>query len=86
VSNGNRTALRNFVGAALVATALFVAAPAGTGPARAAGACALVPNDRAPSEKILQCGDTLTVRAAQGTHYRPTTRPRPLSASTTAHC
>jgi ferric-dicitrate binding protein FerR (iron transport regulator) len=54
----------------VAAAALFVAAIAGTGPARAAGACALVPNDRAPSERILQCGDNLTVRPAQGTRYR----------------
>jgi hypothetical protein len=35
------------------------------------GACALVPNDRVPSEKVLQCGETLTVRPAQGARYRP---------------
>jgi len=71
MSNSNRTSGRNLLGAALVATALLVAALAGTGPGRAAGACALVPNDRAPSEKILQCGDALTVRPAPGARYRP---------------
>jgi hypothetical protein len=50
---------------------LFVAAIGGTGSANAAGACALVPNDRAPSEKILKCGDVLTVRPAPGTRYQP---------------
>ena len=73
MSSSNRTAGRNFLGAALLATALFVAALAGAGPARAAGACALVPNDRAPSEKILQCSgsEALTVRPAPGARYRP---------------
>lgn len=55
----------------LLAAMLFAAAIAGTGPARAAGACALVPNERAPSERILKCGEALTVRPAQGTRYRP---------------
>jgi FecR protein len=71
MSKSDRTAGRNFFGAALLAAALFAAAIAGTGSARAAGACALVPNERAPSEKILQCGDTLTVRPAEGARYRP---------------
>jgi hypothetical protein len=71
MSKINRTAGRNFLGATLVAAALSAAAIAGTGPARATGACALVPNDRAPSEKILQCGETLTVRPAEGARYRP---------------
>jgi hypothetical protein len=48
-----------------------VTAIAGPGSARAAGTCALVPNDRMPSEKILQCGETLTVRPAQGARYQP---------------
>jgi hypothetical protein len=71
MSKINRTGGRNFLAAAIAAAALFAAAIAGTGPARAVGACALVPNDRAPSEKILQCGDTLTVRPAEGARYRP---------------
>src|SRR5271168_139714 len=71
MSKTNRTAGRNFLGATLVAAALFAAAIAGTGSADAAGACALVPNDWAPSEKILQCGETLTVRPAEGARYRP---------------
>jgi hypothetical protein len=71
MSKSDRTAGRSFLGAALLAAALFAAAIAGTGSARAAGACALVPNERAPSEKILQCGDTLTVRPAEGARYRP---------------
>ena len=70
MSNSNRTAGRNLLGAAVAAAFLFVAAMAGTGPAYAAGACALVPNARTPSEKTLQCGENLTVRAAQGTRYR----------------
>jgi hypothetical protein len=71
MSNSNRTAGRNLFRAGVVAAVLFLAAVAGSGPAQAAGACALVPNDRAPSEKTLQCGAALTVRAAQGTNYRP---------------
>jgi hypothetical protein len=71
MSNSSRTAGRKRLGATLVAAALFVAAIAGPGSARAAGVCALVPNQRAPSEKILQCGETLTVHPAQGARYRP---------------
>jgi ferric-dicitrate binding protein FerR (iron transport regulator) len=70
MSNSNRTAGRNLFRAAVAAAVLFLAAGAGSGPAYAAGACALVPNERMPSEKILQCGETLTVRSAQGTRYR----------------
>ena len=71
MSKSNRTAGRNFLRATIVVAVLSAAAIAATGPARAAGACALVPNERAPSEKILQCGETLTVRPAQGARYRP---------------
>jgi FecR protein len=53
-----------------IATAV-VAAIAGPLPARAAGACALVPNDKMPSEKMLQCAANLTVRAAPGARYQP---------------
>jgi hypothetical protein len=70
MSKSNRTA-GDLLGATLVAMVLFVAATAGTGPAGAAGACALVPNERTPSEKTLQCGEALTVRPAQGARYRP---------------
>ena len=70
MSNGIRTAGHNLLGAT-VAVALFVAAIAGPLPARAAGACALVPNGRLPSGKILQCGQTLTVRPAPGARYQP---------------
>ena len=71
MSNSNRKAGRNRSGAMAALAVLFVAAMAGPLPARAAGACALVPNERMPSEKILQCGDTLTVRPAQGARYQP---------------
>jgi hypothetical protein len=37
----------------------------------AGGACMLVPNERDPSEKTLQCGQQLTVHPAHGTSYRP---------------
>jgi FecR protein len=71
MSNSNRTAGRNRLGAMAALAVLFVAAMAGQDPARAASACALIPNEKMPSEKILQCGDTLTVRAAQGARYQP---------------
>jgi ferric-dicitrate binding protein FerR (iron transport regulator) len=32
--------------------------------------CSLVPDDRNPSEKILRCGDGLTIRNAPNTRYR----------------
>jgi len=39
-------------------------------PARAeSSACALIPDDRNPSEKMLRCGDDLTIRAAASTRY-----------------
>src|SRR5262249_1704356 len=34
--------------------------------------CALVPDGRNPSEKILRCGSNLTIRSAPNTAYRPT--------------
>ena len=71
MTNSNLAAMRNVFGAVVIAAALFVAAIAGPLPARAAGACVLIPNDKMPSEKMLQCGDTLTVRAAQGARYQP---------------
>jgi FecR protein len=71
MSNSNRMAGRNLLRTAAAAVIVFLAAVAGSGSAQAAGACALVPNEHAPSEKILQCGEALTVRPAQGTRYRP---------------
>ena len=73
MSNNNRTPGRSVLRTTLAAGALFVAAIAGAAPAYAAGPCALVPNERMPSEKILQCSgsEILTVRAAQGTRYQP---------------
>jgi FecR protein len=71
MSNTSRTAGRKRLGATLVAAALFVAVIAGPDSAHAAGVCALVPNERAPTEKILQCGGTLTVHPAPGARYRP---------------
>jgi FecR protein len=50
---------------------LLVAVMAGPNPARAAGVCALIPNDKMPSEKMLQCGENLTVRATPGARYQP---------------
>jgi hypothetical protein len=36
--------------------------------------CKLVPDDRNPPEKIMRCGDDLTVRAARGTRFNPVDR------------
>jgi ferric-dicitrate binding protein FerR (iron transport regulator) len=47
----------------LSASALGVAQPAG---------CTLIADDRNPTEKILRCGDTLTIRNAAETRYRLT--------------
>ncbi len=33
-------------------------------------ACALIPDDHNPSEKMLRCGDDLTIRSAADTRYR----------------
>ena len=71
MSNSDRTIGRSLLGATIAAAFLFVAVIAGQDPARAAGACALVPNERMPSEKMLQCGENLTVRAAPGARYQP---------------
>jgi hypothetical protein len=71
MSNSDRTVGRNLLGATIAAAFLFVTVMAGQDPARAAGACALIPNDKMPSEKMLQCGENLTVRAAPGARYQP---------------
>jgi hypothetical protein len=63
---------RKLFAAILVATALIGSALPGSKFALAAGgACALVPNERDPSERILKCGQQLTVQPARGTSYRP---------------
>jgi ferric-dicitrate binding protein FerR (iron transport regulator) len=65
------TRWRMLFAAILVAMALIGPAPSGSEYAMAAGgACTLVPSERDPAEKILQCGDELTVRPAQGASYR----------------
>jgi hypothetical protein len=71
MTNSNLPAMRNVFGTVVIGAALFVAAIAGPLPAQAAGACALVSNGRLPAGKILQCGQTLTVRPAPGTIYQP---------------
>jgi hypothetical protein len=71
MSNSDRTVGRNLLGATIAAALLFVTVMAGQDPVRAAGACALIPNDKMPSEKMLQCGENLTVRAAPGARYQP---------------
>ena len=66
------------VATALIGSALAVAPIAMAG----GGGCSLVPNEGDPSEKILRCGDSLTVQPAHGTHYRLITKAgRPLPAA-----
>jgi hypothetical protein len=57
--------------ALLVAVLIFASSLLDADAARAGGACTLVPNDRDPSAKILQCGQQLTVRPARGARFRP---------------
>jgi FecR protein len=71
MSTSNQKAGRTRLAMAFAAVTLLAAAIAGSLPAHAAGACALVPNAKMPSEKILQCGDALTVRATEGARYQP---------------
>jgi hypothetical protein len=71
MSNGSQKTHRSLLGATVAAAFLCAAAIAGAVPAHAAGACTLVPNEKTPSEKILQCGATLTIRPAQGARYQP---------------
>jgi hypothetical protein len=71
MSNSNPIDRRNRLKTLIIAAALFAAAIAGAAPAPAAGVCALVPNGKLPSEKMLQCGENLTVRATPGAHYQP---------------
>jgi hypothetical protein len=71
MSKRNQKAKRKPLAIALSAATLLAAATAGPLPVLAAGACALIPNDKMPSEKILQCGDALTVRATEGARYQP---------------
>ena len=86
MSNSNRSDSRNFLKTVIIAAVLFAAAIAGPLPARAAGVCALVPNDKMPSEKMLQCGDNLTVRATPGASRSPSTKvPLRLFRSTICH-
>jgi hypothetical protein len=51
----------------LLAAAICVAMP-GSGAAQSA--CSLVPDEHHPSEKVLRCGDGLTIRSAVGTRYK----------------
>jgi hypothetical protein len=59
--------------AAALAAIVLIGAGFGVAPAaRAGGAgCTLVPNEHDATEKILRCGETLTVTPAHGTRYSP---------------
>lgn len=57
--------------AIIVATALIGPTLPGSIALAASGACALVPSERDPSEKMLQCGPELMVRPVHGTSFHP---------------
>ena len=77
-----RDLTRGVLAATLFAMAFIGATFAVAPVARAGGACGLVPNEHDPSEKILRCGDSLTVQPAHGTRYRPVyTKGQPLPAA-----
>jgi len=59
--------------AAVVAAVMLTLALAGKAQAQPSG-CTLVPDEHNPSEKILRCGDDLTLRSARGTQYKLTTK------------
>ena len=81
--NANLRRGRRLFAAIVVAAALLVATFAVAPVARAGGGgCVLVASELDPSEKILRCGDSLTVQPAHGTHYRPITKVgQPLPAA-----
>jgi ferric-dicitrate binding protein FerR (iron transport regulator) len=56
--------------AAVVPLSLWLCMP--TSVLAQSGGCALVPDSRNPSEKILRCGSNLTIRSAPNTAYRLT--------------
>ena len=66
----NAAQRRTLFAAILVATA-FIGLPDRNLRWRPSGVCALVANPGDPCEKILQCGQRLTVHPAHGTSYRP---------------
>jgi len=63
--------LRKLFATILATTLIGSALPGSKFALAAGGACVLVPSERDASEKILQCGQELTVRPARGTSYRP---------------
>ena len=57
---------------AALASRLMLCLLASAAPAAAqSGSCALVPDKRNPSDKVLRCGTELTITPAPGTVYRP---------------
>ena len=60
---------RNLTAAIILAAAAAILT--GSSTAWAGGPCSLVPNAHDPSEKILKCGQTLTIQPAAGTRWRP---------------
>ena len=71
MQKGALTLWRKALAALFVAVGVIGAPLAGSEFARAGGGgCALVQSERVPSEKILRCGQTLSVQPAEGTRYR----------------
>jgi ferric-dicitrate binding protein FerR (iron transport regulator) len=68
---GKRAAVAAAARLALAIAVWLAAAPL----ARAQDGCALVPDERNPREKILRCGEGLTIRVAPSTVYRLLTAP-----------
>ena len=66
--------LASYALAPLLAASMCFSAPAGVH-AQSTG-CTLTPDDRNPSEKVLRCGDQLTIRTAPNTRYRLTGQQR----------
>jgi len=67
---GAREPSRTRAGPAIVAAASVLLAAVVSADAQTS-ACRLVADENNPPEKILRCGDTLEVRTAHGTSYRP---------------
>src|SRR5947209_5097175 len=72
-TTGDRQSARRSVRPAAVALAAMLLGVAAAASAQPSG-CSLVADDHNPSEKILRCGNDLTLRAARGTHYKPITK------------
>jgi hypothetical protein len=62
-------------GCVAVPTLALAVALAASGLGLAQGRCALVPDDRSPSQRVLRCGEQLTIRSAPNTRWRLASEP-----------